>query len=107
MPLGEDYPRLMFDKTDGMHGRALFLFKLQAPSLRFSINGQCTGSSFLLVLLKQGQKNTPHSRFYLLSTQFPKEPLNGGLMGRDSFLKSERLFDLITLSRSPLGNGQF
>src|SRR5437764_5707064 len=107
MPLGEDDTRLMFNKTDGVHRVTGFLFKFQSSSLRFAINGHGTGSSFLLVLLKQVHKQLTKSRFYLLYIQFAKQALDRGLMGRDSFLKAERLFDLLTLSSSPLGNSQF
>ena len=106
VPLREDDPGRMFHQTDRVHRVTGFLFKFQSSPLRFAINGHGTGSSFLLVLLKQVHKQLTKSRFYLLYIQFAKQALDRGLMGRDSFLKSQRLFDLLTLSGSPLGYGQ-
>ena len=97
----------MFNTTDCVHRVPIFFFTFQSPLLGFSINGYGTCSSFLLVLLKQVQKNTTKSCFQLLCTQFSKEALNRGLMGRDPFLKSKPLFYLITLSHSPLRYCQF
>ena len=53
MPLSEHDSRLMFYQTDGMDRIGFFLFKLQSSSVCFSINRDGTGSSFLLVLLKE------------------------------------------------------
>ncbi len=107
MPLHQDDPRLMLHKTDRVDWIALFLFKFQSPLVRFAINRHGTGTSLRLGWLKEVRKQTTKRFFELFDMHLPKKMLDRRLMGSDSLFKAERLFDLITLSCSPLGDGQF